>query len=131
MGGARPDPQQMAQRREFMQAALAMPDTFTIVQHDGELSLTDTQGQVTNLMTDGRKEKHVVGSQTADTETKWDGSDLVEQLSAGGGAKVTRTYSVITGADGAKELKVVSKVEGGGRMRRQIAITRIYDRAAS
>ena len=124
--GAQRDPEQMKRMREFMQQALGAPDAFTIVQHENELSLTDTQGQVTNLMTDGRKEKHVIGSETADTQTKWSGQDLVEELSTGSGPRVSRTYSLVVGADGTtKQLKLVSKVEGNER--RQITITRIYD----
>lgn len=126
--GARRDPEQMKRTREFVQAALAAPDAFTIVEHDGEVSITDSQGQVTNLMTDGRKEKHVVGSDTADTATRWSGGDLVEELSQNDGPKISRTYSMVTGPDGTKQLKLVAKVEGNGQMRRSIAVTRVYDR---
>jgi hypothetical protein len=128
-GGQQRDPEQMRQMRDFMQAALASANGLTIVQRENEVSFTDDQGQVTKLTTDGKEEKHVFGSETGKTKTKWTGDDLVMEISGpGNGPKVTRTYSLVSGPDGAKQLRVVSKIESD-RGPRNMSVTHVYDPA--
>ncbi len=128
-GGQR-DPEQMKKMRDFMQAVLATPDAVTIAQHDGEISFTDDQGQVTKVQPNGKDEKHVFGSETGKTKTKWDSGQLVMEISPdGNGPKVTRTWSLVQGPDGAKQLQVLTSMEGRGGGRGGRTITRVYDPA--
>ncbi len=114
-GGQR-DPEQMKKMCDFMQAALGGPNAVTIVQHDNEISFTDDQGQVTKIAPDGKEEKHVFGSETGKTKTKWTNGELVMEIAStdGNAPKIQRTYSLVQGPDGAKQLRVVSKIEGTG-----------------
>ena len=133
-GGAQRDPEQMKKMRDFMQAVMAAPAGVTIVQQDKEISFTDDQGQVTKITPDGKEEKHVFGSETGKTKTKWNADQLVMEITAAGfdgGPKITRTYSVSQGQDGARELRVVTNIQGnrnrqGGDGR---TITKVYDPA--
>ena len=129
-GGPQRDPEQMKKMRDFMQAVMTMPAGITIVQQEKEISFTDDQGQVTKITPDGKEEKHVFGSETGKTKTKWNGDQLVMEISGDGSApKITRTYAIAQGPDGAKQLRVVTSLQGNRGPGGARTITRVYDPA--
>jgi hypothetical protein len=95
---------------------------LTIAEGDGAVSLTDAEGQVLQLATNGKKEKHVFGSETLETKTKWDGANLVVEISAGG-TRVVRTYAVVL-TETTRQLQILTKLARSGNDRE---IKHVYD----
>jgi hypothetical protein len=125
-GGGQEDEEKMKQRRALMQEAMEVDSAFTIIEGDGTISFTHTDGRVVTYKTDGKKEKHQFTNGTVETKTKWDKDTeaLVIETDLGDGVKLTHTYTV-TGDP--RQLADSVKVEGG-RMNHQSAPRHnIYD----
>ena len=112
-GGARGGAEDRTRTMEIVRDAMMASPRLTIVQTDGGVSLTDADGRVLTLAVNGKKEKHVVGSETVEMKAKWDAGQLVIETDAGGGLKIVKTYSVASGES--RQLQVLVKAEGSGR----------------
>jgi hypothetical protein len=97
---------------------------LTISGAEGSVLLTDADGQVLTLATNGKKEKHVLGTATVATKTKWDGPNLVIDFGGDDGFSIVRTYSIVTAETG-RHLQVVTKI--GGRGGNSRTVTHVYD----
>jgi hypothetical protein len=95
---------------------LHRPTSFVVKQDGDRIELTDSDGRVRVLTSNGRKEK-VNGR---DVRTKWDKGFLVSEISLAN-AKVTETYERVTTAP---QLIVTTKMEMGGR---DVSVRRVYD----
>lgn len=119
-GGRSMDPDAMARAREAMRDIINPPDHLTVTQSDSMVVLTGADGRTTRLSPDGKKIKDE--NTNVERKTKWDGSQLVTEISGLQG-KITQTYSV----DPEKhQLRIVATLEGrSGQQPR--TITHVYD----
>jgi hypothetical protein len=118
------DPQEAARMREAMRDVLNPPDHLTIVSTGTMVLLTGADGRTTRLSPDGKKIKDE--STSIERKTKWDGANLVSEISGLNGGKVTETYSL--DADH-HQFHIAAVIEGvrGGQPR---TISHVYDQDA-
>jgi hypothetical protein len=100
----------MKRMRELMRELLEPSTRLTIVVKSGEVAITDALGRTQRFATNGSKEKHQLDAGTIETKTRWNGSELVKDVTAGSGMKMVETYA-IDPATG--QLNVTVKFEGG------------------
>jgi hypothetical protein len=106
----RPNEEEMKRLRELMRELLEPSTRLTIVVKSGEVAITDALGRTQRFATNGTKEKHQLNAGTIETKTRWNGNQLVKDVSASGGMKVVETYAV-DAATG--QLNVTIRFEGG------------------
>jgi hypothetical protein len=111
--------------RQEMERALEAPRFFIVVQHEGNLILTDDQGRVTTLKPDGTKVVEQQAGGSVERTTKWDDRALVTTAKLSNGAKVTQTFTKVF--DGL-QLVIATRIEGG-RLPHPIEVKRVYDQA--
>lgn len=122
-GGSMPDREEMRDRRELLELLVQPPPTLKIAQGAGAVTFAERDGRTTTYATNGKKEKHVLGTTQVETRTRWDGRRLVKEISAGGGVKATETYSIDENDGG--RLHVLVKVESAPMPR--LTLRRVYD----
>lgn len=113
--GERPNEEEMKHRREMMREIMTPPTTLTITQNADNVVFTFADGRTQKYATDGKKEKHQFDSGTLETKTQWKNGQLVKEIDAGNGMKVTETYVLKT--DEGRALEVHVSMEGGRMMR--------------
>jgi hypothetical protein len=93
-GGGRTtvDPEQRARERAAIQDILNSPEHLTIVQTENMVILTGPDGRTTRLSADGKKVKD--DATKIERKTKWDGTNLVSEITGVAGGKITESYSV-------------------------------------
>jgi hypothetical protein len=101
-----------------------VPKQLTIVVHDTSLSLTDADGAVISLPTDGKKvdERAQNGLVRLSRRNRWDANTLVCEIEIDNGPKITRNYEL---SPGGTQLTITTTVDRGGR---PVKITHIYER---
>jgi hypothetical protein len=105
----------MKRRRETMREVMTPPTTLAITQNADNVVFTFSDGRTQKYVTDGKKEKHQLDSATVETKTQWKNGQLVKEIDAGNGMKITETYVLRT--DEGRSLEVHVSVEGGRMMR--------------
>ncbi len=107
--GSRGNAEDMMKVRTLMRELGQPADILNIVVHDPEVTVTDDQGVVRKLKTDGSKQSMPVGNTTVDARARWDGGTLDVEFDVGD-LKVTETYQL---ASAAKMLVVALQQHGG------------------
>jgi hypothetical protein len=129
-GNGQADEEKMKQRRALMQEVMEVDATFTIIEGDGSVSFTHTDGRVVTYKTDGKKEKHQLTNGTIETKTRFDKDTdaLVIEMDLGDGMKMTHTFTV-TGDP--RVLADSVKMEGGRMQHASTPRHHIYDDVTS
>ena len=116
-------PEQMRAMRARLHSVLEAPARLTIVQADGSVTLTDSDGRSQRLTTNNKKGKRPVDSRMVDVRTKWDDGRLVNETWLDDGMKLTETYSLTPERE---QLQVMVKLEGS-HLARPIDFRRVYN----
>jgi hypothetical protein len=115
---------QRARLRDLVEA----PDQLTVAQKGPEIDMTDTEGHVRSLFTDGRKlEKPKKDSNQTQVRAHSDREKLITEEKGPNGEKISHSYE-ITG-DG-KQLADTLTLESK-KLNTTIIIRSVYDRAGS
>ena len=125
-GGGQFDPNRMERMQAAMQLVMQASARFTITQREGEVVITDKDGVVHIMRTDGRTTKRMIGNGIqVERKTEWDDGRLVVETDVGSGSQVTQVYEL--SAEGT-QLRVTSALENS-RVGRNIEIRRVYEAA--
>jgi len=123
------DPGRMEAMQEVLQSFMEAPKKLTIVERDGEIVVTDTDGRTQDLKPDGHKiqQKMANGLVSATRKTDWNGATLVTEIEIENGPTLVQTYAR---SEGGSQLVVTTKVNAarGGQPRE---IKYVYDPADS
>jgi hypothetical protein len=127
-GGGGMSSEQMLDMRALAREMAEAPEALTIVATPAEVTFTDDQGVVRKYKTNAKKEKVEMSGGKVEATSKWEGSVLEQELTAGQ-LKVKTSYQ--TTVEG-NQLVVTISTEGGGRAgaggNPRPPIKRIYDR---
>lgn len=129
-GGARPQPNntQALQIRALLREMADQPARETIVITPDTTTLTDDTGAVRKFTTNGKKETIDLEATQVDSVSKWDGSVLTVELSAGS-FTLTETYQVtVQGHELVVALSAANSSRQGGAQT-PAPVKRIYDKA--
>jgi len=95
-----------------------------IAYHEPELWITDDNGRIRMLYTDGRKvEQETPSGEVATVKTRWEGKQIVTERETGQGGKLRETYEL--SPDG-KQLIVTLRLDNP-RFSEPLTIRRVYD----
>lgn len=110
----------MSYIRTFSDAAKQL----TVVVHENAVSVTDDDGRVLSLPTDGKKvdERVENGLVKISRRNHWDTNTLVSEIDVENGPKIVRSYAL---SPGGTQLQITTSVNGGPR---QTKFTRVYER---
>jgi hypothetical protein len=114
----------MQRTRDLVRELLEPSTRLTIVMRSGEVAITDARGRTQRFATNGTKEKHQLNAGTIDTKTRWNGSQLVQEISASNGLKLVDTYAIDPQTG---QLRLTLKFEGGRGP--EEPMQRVYDPA--
>lgn len=117
MGG---DPQEMARMRDALRDIMQPGERLTITQTDSIVVITGEDGRTTRLAPDGKKVKDE--NTRIERKTRWEGGQLVSDVSGAGPGKITQTFSI--DAD-SKRLRIAIQIVGRDDQKR--TITHVYD----
>lgn len=116
--------EQRGRLRDLVEA----PDQLKIAQNGPEIDMTDTEGHVRSLFTDGRKlEKPKKDNTQTQVKARWDHATLITEEKGPNGEKISHSYE-ITG-DG-KQLADTLTVESK-KLNTPIIVRSVYDKADS
>jgi hypothetical protein len=113
------NPEEMARMREAMRAIMEPGDHLTITQTDSMVVLTDQDGRTTRLSPDGRKVKD--DNTHVERKSRWEGGNLISEISGAGSGKITQTLSVDPDAH---QLRIAIITE---RDKQSRTVTHVYD----
>ena len=132
-GGRDVDPEQMARMRAGLQEAMrdlmTAPRRMTIVAGEREIVLTYDDRRVVRLIPDGREHSGLAGATARVTRrTRWRGATLEAEIELQSRLelRVRQTYDVRVTDEGARQLVVTSRIDGGRRGRDR-ELRRVYD----
>ena len=120
-GGERANPDDVARMRDAMRDITSPSDHLTIVQTESMVLVTGADGRTTRLSPDGKKIKD--DNTRIERKTKWDGGNLVSEISGAGSGKMTQTFAVDPGG---RQLRITLVLEGG-RSAQPRRIIQVYD----
>lgn len=126
-GEGRPDEEQMKRMRELVGELMTPPRRLTIVLGQDTVTFTDERGRTQRYATNWKKEKHQLDAGTIETKTRWEGAELVREIQAGTGLKVTERYAVLPDTS---QLQVTAKFEHSREPSSERLLRRVYDSAS-
>jgi hypothetical protein len=111
----------------YIRAATATSKRLTIVVRDQSVEITDADGRVQTLPTDGKKVNSRAGNGLfkVTTKNRWDHDSLVCQIDLEDFTTIVRTYSL---SPGGTELRLTTTVSGRGE---PVSLLRFYQRPLS
>jgi hypothetical protein len=121
--GAAMNPEATARMRDAIRDLTNPSDHLTIVQTDSMIVVTGADGRTTRLSPDGKKIKD--DNTGIERKTKWDGGNLVSEISGLGRGKTTQTFA---SDPEHHQLRITVRMEGGGRSSDARTITHVYDK---
>jgi len=109
---------------EYVRTSTQDSKQLTIVLHESSVSITDIDGQVLALQTNGKKvdERGGNGLVKLGRKTHWDGETLVSEIDIDNGPKIVRNYAL---SPGGTQLTVTTTIDRGNR---PVKITHVYER---
>ena len=110
---------------EQVRAFLQSQRTLVIVEHADHVSITDENGQVQKLVTNGEKVKDEREGESFERRTRWDGRTLVTEIALSDGVRITQTYQKV--AEGL-QLVITTKLENS-KFSGPREFKRVYDQA--
>ncbi len=114
-------------RLDDLTASVRYPSpTLAITQTSGAVVITDSRGETRTLTPTGKRVKDTFGETTVDVTTRWEGPQLVSELDAGGGRKITYSYSIVPTT---KQLMIRVLLEGRFGEQGPFEIKQVYNRA--
>ena len=123
------DPGRMEAMQEVLQRFMEAPQKLTIVERDGEIVVTGSDGRTQNLKPDGHKiqQKMANGLVSTARKTEWTGATLVTEIEIENGPTIVQNYAR---SEGGSQLVVTTKMNAprGGQPRE---VKYIYDPADS
>lgn len=121
------DPARMEAMQEVLENLMQAPERLTIVERNGEILITDSDGRTQSLKPDGRKVQQKVanGLVSVTRKTEWNGATLVSQVEIDNGPTIIQTYAR---SEGGSQLVTTTKVDNS-RGRQPMEIKRVYDPA--
>jgi hypothetical protein len=123
-GAGSEDPGQREAVVDYVRTSMESSKQLTIVVHDASVSITDAEGRVTALATDGKKisGRAQNGLVKITQKNHWDNGVLVSEIEIENGPKIVRNYTL---SPGGTQLRVSTTADGSGP---KFNLTRVYER---
>ena len=109
---------------DYVRTSMESSKQLTIVVHDASVSITDAEGRVTALATDGKKisSRAQNGLVKITQKNHWDNGVLVSEIEIENGPKIVRNYAL---SPGGTQLRISTTADGSGP---KFNLTRVYER---
>jgi hypothetical protein len=109
----------------YMRESMEASKQLTVVVREGSITITDADGHVLALKTDGKKTEERTGNGLLKLSRRayWDGDKLVHEVEIERGAKIVRSYEL---SPGGTQLQLTTKVENARG--RPMSLLRVYER---
>ena len=121
-GDGRGNLEEAARVRDAIRDIIEPPAHLTITLTETMVVLTGPDGRTTRLSPDGEKVKDE--NTKMERKTRWDGGNLVSEISGLGQGKMIQTFSVDPDH---RQLRITVLMEGGGRSGQPRTIAHVYD----
>jgi hypothetical protein len=122
-GGRGASSDEQRRRTEAVRAIMEAPERLTITRTESLVIVTTGEGRTTRLSPDGKKIKD--DSTGIERKSRWDGNNLVTEITGAGPGKITETYTVDQEHG---RLNVALQAENS-RAPNAGVVHRVYDRA--